>query len=99
MIKLMNTCLTIIRPDGQIIKLKPRSEKFTLEELQDAVSKNGIRNNDLIEIAPADRDGFVVLVNEEGLYKDMEPNLPAMEYYTGPMFVGPVVFVPENLME
>jgi hypothetical protein len=97
--KLFTNCLTIIRPDGQIIKRKPQGDKFTLQELQDAVSANGVSNNDLIQIAPADRDGFVVLVNEEGLLKDMDPNAPAMEYYTGPIFVGPVVFVPEDLME
>lgn len=97
--KLMRTCLTIVRPNGEILKVKPQGEKFSLKELQDAVSKTGISNHDLIEIAPADREGFVVLVNEEGLYKDMEENYVAIQYYTGPIFVGPVVFVPEDLME
>jgi hypothetical protein len=101
--KLMKTCLTIIMPNGEVKKRKPAGAKFTLQELQDAVSMSGVSNHDLIEVAPVECEGFVVLVNEEGLLKDFPHNPFAEDYYTTDGFdlnlVGPVVFVPEDLME
>lgn len=97
--KLSKSVMTIVRPDGTIIKQKPtEGEKFSLKELQTAVSETGVWSHDLIEIAPTELNGFVILVNEEGLLKNMEPNTFALQYISD-LYVGPVVFVPESLIE
>lgn len=75
-------------------EFKPANGKvFTLNELQTAVRGH-------IEIYPHESDltGKVVIVNEEGLYLQMRPNMLAAIKYDIDA-VGPVIIIPRNQIE
>ncbi len=75
-------------------EFKPANGKvFTLNELQTAVRGH-------IEIYPHESDltGKVVIVNEEGLYLQMRPNMLAAIKYDIDA-VGPVIIIPRSQIE
>jgi len=71
--------------------IKPEGKFFTLEQLQQAVKG-------YIEVHPHKVPNHLILVNEEGLMKNMKPNRLA-SLALGIKVVGPTLICPTKLME
>lgn len=80
----------LLKTDFSIELIKPKDKHFTLEELQELV------DGGLIEYYPHRIDGNIVIVNEEGLIKQMPYNKLA-KLILGVDLVGPVLVSPTNL--
>ena len=87
----------IIQPDG-VVKAMPRPENengtFTLRQLQNAVG--GYIEH--VQSALATECGKSVLVDEEGLLKQLKPNIAGSVMCSRPV-VGNVVVIREELWE
>lgn len=75
----------VIYPDGTEKEISPEKKKFSLEELYKIIGC------DLVERCNA-KDGRVIIVDEEGLLKELEYNSKATElmaeHYLSNMFCG-----------
>lgn len=80
-----------VKTDGtlELVKPKNNAKEFSLEELQHFVGG-------YIEIAPyCPYKNYLVIVNEEGLIKGLEPNITA--YNLGlEEYVGNVIIIPRE---
>ena len=90
---------TFVRPDGTHCEQHPKNgSKFTLEEMQAAVGG-------LIEIVPSSREGFVLVVNEDGLGLGLPENptgrqlLDPRYRWPGVPVVGNVLLVPNSMID
>ncbi len=81
----------VLKTDNSIDFIKPNGTKFELDELQNQV-------NGYIEVYPLRIPGHIVLVNEEGLIKNMDFNYLASRIF-GMKAVGPVMICPEGIFE
>lgn len=81
----------LITPDGQLENIKPQDKKFTLKELQNSV-------DGLIEIYPVNLEEHYVIVNEEGLIRQMKFNSLACALYNIEA-VGNVLICPKIMFE
>lgn len=85
-----------IETDGHITTIKPKDEKFTLEEMQEAVGG-------YIEVYPKASsiygiDKFVFLVDEEGYLKHLSHNTLAFELFNLNC-VGTLLVIPKRLFD
>lgn len=96
--KLKKGTMTIVNVDGSIVNIKPKGKHFTLDELQDAVTMVNYGEPNYIEFAPTPFNDYLVVVNEEGIWKNMPLNaLYANEF--GVLYRGPVVIVDSTLID
>lgn len=89
--QLLNEKKAFVIEGWHVEVVTPKNKYFKLEELQKEVKG-------LIEIYRAKIEGYIVVVNEEGLMKQMPINYLAYDKF-GIAAVGPVLFVPEEIFE
>ncbi len=82
----------LLKTDNTIELIRPKDKHFTLEELQELVGGG------LIEYYPHRINGNIVIVNEEGLLKQMPYNRLAKIILKVDL-VGPVIVIPKNLVD
>ena len=80
----------VLKPN-QVGIIKPNDQYFSLKELQNLV-------DGYIEIAPEIIPGFITIVNEEGLIKNLPFNVMGNLLF-GVSYVGNVVIVPKEIFE
>lgn len=85
------TSAVLITP-REIKAVKPKGRYFELKELQDLVGG-------YIELAQRAVDGFITIVNEEGLIKGLELNEVFLKMFDGSKYVGNVLLVPDDIFE
>lgn len=82
---------TLISPDGSKRTVEPRNGlDFTLGELQKLV-------DGYIEVVRTSEDNILV-VNEEGLLRDLKLNMVASAL-AGKYIVGPAVYMPSDMLK
>jgi len=89
--RIKNKQAMILEEDNSLRFIQTEGRVLSLEQLQEAVKG-------YIEIFPKKIPGYLVIVNEEGLLKDMKLNRLAELAY-GIKAVGPVLICPSHLME
>jgi hypothetical protein len=77
--------------NGNIRPVKPKGDKFSLEELQSLVGG-------LIQLYPRRFNNLLVICNEEGLIKRLRKN-EIFKKYSLATLVGDIVLCPNNLFE
>lgn len=77
--------------NGNIRPVKPKGDKFSLEELQSLVGG-------LIEVYPKRFNNRLVICNEEGLIKRLKKN-EIFKKYSLKSLVGDIVLCPPNLFD
>jgi hypothetical protein len=96
MFELKKDAMTVIEPTGKVAYVKPVGKMFTLKELQGALMETGQQN--YIEFAPNNIDGYVVIVDEEGLNKELPINSHYFAKYKQ-FLAGNVLIVPNHLVD
>lgn len=83
--------MAILITQDEVKLVQPKDKYFTLKELQTAVEGH-------IEIAPKVMDGYLTVVNEEGLIYGLPFNELAFKMFETEL-VGNVLIVPEKIFE
>lgn len=82
----------LLKPDGSKAIARPKGKKFDHKELQKLIGG-------YFQILPSSKPHFLLVVDDDGRAKGLEPNLAASQLYTGArQIVGCALHVPRELL-